>query len=339
MRAYEKVLLVQVLCCVTVLAILVADALHACRAERSETASHAARAQPESAQPAPTEEADTMAGRTQDPNGGDASSYLLCTREEELRRLVDPETRVALAADEAGHLALYGGAEGTEGALTDDSYELLRGCLPQLAFTNHATVLVEGRGPEAAGPAKVRRKTFRTEDGSLLTSFSFAGGVRLEQTVSLENGTLKAVYELSNDSRERTSVSLRALVSPPADFGPSREGAVPRFFVQTADGERGVAEEREVPGQEIEGVAVPRRGAGSDSSGRLLFEGGRRPDVVAFAGTMELTAAPFRYAPGSAWPLPPSSSVAAYWLYEDLAPGGSATFSYRYEPAPSERGD
>jgi hypothetical protein len=351
MRAYEKVLLVQIFFCVTVLAVLVADALHPSGEvirEASEPPG-ARQASPAGATgqarigeaPASTEEAGNVARRTQDPGAADPSSFLLCAPEERLRRLVDTETRVAVAADEAGHPAFYGGAGGETGTLADDSFELLRGCLPQLAFTNHATVLVEGRGPEAAGPGNVRRETVRTEDGSLLTSFSFAGGVRLDQRLSLRDGALEADYEVTNDARERTSVSLRTLVSPTADVGPSEDGRGPRFLVETAGGERAVAEEREISGEEIEAVAVPRRGAASDSSGRLTFGTGRGPDLVAFAGTLELTAAPFRYAPRSPWPLPPSSSMAAYWLYEDLAPGGSATFSYRYEPArvPAERAE
>ena len=50
---------------------------------------------------------------------------------------------------------------------------------------------------------------------------------------------------------------------------------------------------------------------------------------------VDLATSIFRYAPASASPLPPASSVAAYWLYEDLAPGEEAVLSYRYETVPA----
>ncbi len=358
MRFYEKVLLVPIIACVAALALILAATLYsttyddppsARQAERQPGPELARDAKAPAGETARTErrEADAVANepdrrQTQDPDAGDPSSYLLCSPEASLSRLLDPRTRHAVAADEAGHLAFYGGAAGDAGTLTSDSYEILSGCLPQLAFTNHATVLVEGRGPEAAGPATLDQKTRRTADDALLTSFSFAGGVRLDQRLSLEDGSLRTDYTLTNDSRTRTSVSLRALVTPTADLGPSRDGRVARFFADPAGGgaPRPVETETEIDGADVDVVDVPRTGASSDSSGELLLAGtggGRRPDVLAFASILDMTASQFRYAPAgrsSAWPLPPSSTIAVYWLYEDIPAGGSSTFSYRYRPAP-----
>ncbi|MDP9480617.1 MAG: hypothetical protein M3R38_33975, partial [Actinomycetota bacterium] len=220
------------------------------------------------------------------------------------------------------------------------SYDILKGCLPQLAFTNHASVLVEGRPPEAAAPQNVRDATTRAEDGSLRTTFSFRGGVGLEQRLYLEGPRLRVVYELSNTSGEDASVSLRSLLTPAPKVGES--GASPRFFVGSGAESRPVVYESEIVGDGVADVSAPRRGAVSDSSGRLSFSGSpREPDVLAFASTLDLTAARFRYTPPKdrAWPLPPSSSVGAYWLYEDLPRGGSATFSYTYEvPVPGTGG-
>jgi len=57
-----------------------------------------------------------------------------------------------------------------------------------------------------------------------------------------------------------------------------------------------------------------------------------RPDLVGFAGSLELTAAPFRHRPRLKWPLPSSSSLAVYWLDRRLEPKGSLTLEHRYLP-------
>ena len=364
MKFLNKLLLVSILACITALALLLAVVLDsrtlgepaAGKAGRSDRQAGEELAQgakaPNTKEDATEEDRaavarDTDRRETQDPDSGDPASFLLCSPEASLRRLVDPKTRHAVAADEAGHVAFYGGAADSSGTLTNDSYEILSGCLPQLAYTNLATVLVEGRGPEDAGPANLREETRRTSDGALLTSFSFAGGVRLDQRLSLVDGSLRADYTLTNDSQTRTSVSLRALVTPVADLGPSRDGRVPRFVVDPAGGggPRPIETVTEMDGGDVAAVSAPRTGAASDSSGRLLFaaseaDEGRRPDILAFASTLDMSAAQFRHAQAqrsSPWPLPPMSTTAVYWLYEDIPAGGSSTFSYRYEPAPPER--
>lgn len=368
MRSYEKVILVPIIACLAALALILAATLYTPTGDEPASARQPDRhpgAEPARDANAPgtdagetkAKEADAVANgaseasrQTQDPDSAAPASFLLCSPEASLSRVVDPRTRHAVAADEAGHVAFYGGAAGETGTLTNDSYEILAGCLPQLAFTNLATVLVEGRGPEAAGPANLRSETRRTADDVLLTSFSFAGGVRLDQRLSLEDGSVRADYTLSNESGARTSVSLRALVTPVADLGPSRDGRVARFIVEPSGGgsPRPVETATEIDGAQVDAVEVPRTGAASDSSGRLLFAGageGRRPDVLAFASTLDITVSEFRCAPegrypaqrSSAWPLPPMSTTVVYWLYEGLPAGGSSTFSYRYEPAPPER--
>ena len=329
MRAYEKLLMLPILCCLVALAILLPYVLRdggdeEARAEASRVAAEAT----EGATGASTQEEQ---GPLSDPE-----TLLLCAPEEDLRRLMDPKTHVALAADEAGHFALYGGADAATGMVTDDSYELLVGCLPQLAFTNYATVLAWYHDPERAGPANASGESVRSGD-SLLTRFALAGGVRLEQRLSLSGGVLRACYRLKNGSTTRRSVSLRALITPPADTGPEEGPTPPRFFVASQDGTVAVEREREIRGEDVKAVSVPRRGAASDSSGRLVFGPTRPPDLLTFAPTMDLSTSAFRYAPGPARPLPPASSVAAYWLYEDLAPGEEADLSYRYEPLFAER--
>ena len=336
MRTYEKFLLVPILACLVALAAIVAYPSGPAEVADTGRGGSSGAGKPS----AGSTPGDLESEKVQDPDAGDAASYLLCTRQANLSRAVDQEAGIALAADEAGHLALYG-TPGEKGDYTDDSFDILRGCLPQLAYTNTATVLVDGRGPEDAKPDNVARKTRKTEDGSLTTGYRFAGDVGLDQRLSLDNGALVVDYELANNSQEQATVSLRALVAPVADVGRQKDGRDERFVTESPGGERtrAVTKEDEVSGGELGAVRVPRRGAASDSSGRLVFGGGRsaRPDVAAFAGTLDLTAADFRYEAAArddaGWPLPPSSSIAAYWLYEEIPAGGSVTFSYRYEPS------
>jgi len=320
--------MLPILCCLVALAILLPYVL---RAGGEEARAEASRVTAETREGATGVSTQEEQGPLTDPE-----TLLLCAPEEDLRRLMDPKTRVALAADEAGHFALYGGADAATGKITDDSYELLVGCLPQLAFTNYATVFAWGHAPERAGPANASRETSRSGD-SLLTRFALAGGVRLEQRLSLSGGALRARYRLKNGSTIRMSVSLRALITPPADTGPEGGPTPPRFFVASQDGTVVVEREREIRGEDLKAVSALRHGAASDSSGRLVFGPTRPPDVLTFAPTMDLSTSAFRYAPGPAWPLCAASSVAAYWLYEDLTPGEEVEFSYRYEPLFTER--
>lgn len=350
MRTYEKVLLVPIIALIIALAVILAYPLNT-TSDTSKDAESQASGKEESVEQASSKNASRVA---QDAAQGDAQGadtprsekastvrgipaeagrYPLCQPADKLRRLVDEKNRVALSVDSAGHLALYGDAQPNTGAATDQSYDFLTGCLPQLTFVNYASVLVEGHGPVQSGADSVSEETTRSEDGWLKTSFTFADGVRLEQRLRLKDGTVEAVYKLSNDSRQSKNVSLRTLLTPPPIGDRRAEGGQALFLIPDGDGGRPVRTEREVKGEKLSAVVVPRQDAPTGSSGRVTFDD-RRPDLLGFAGTLRLTATKWRRAPQVDEPLPPASSVAAYWLYKDLGPGDSATFGYQYEPTP-----
>lgn len=356
MRTYEKVLLVPIVALVAALAVILADPLNT-TTENSKDPKSQASGQEESVRQGAskdTSRVDKSAAQGDAQGGGRgagtvrsekasargippaAGRYPLCGPDEKLRRIVDRENKVALAVDPAGHLALYGGAQPETGAATDGSYDLLGGCLPQLTFVNYASVLVEGHGPVQAGADSVSEKTTKTDDGFLKTTFAYDDGVRLEQRLSLKDGKLEAVYKVSNDSRQPKNVSLRTLLTPPPIGDRAADNDQALFLVPDSDGERAVRNEREIKDKKLSAVVVPRDDV-PNSSGRLTFEG-RKPDLLGFGGTLRLTAIQWRRAPQVEEPLPPASSAAAYWLYEDLAPGASASFGYQYEPTPQASG-
>ncbi len=249
----------------------------------------------------------------------------------------DPASRVGLAVDATGHLALYGGADPRTGKPTEDGYEILRDCSPGLAFANYASVLVGGREPEPAGASTLEEPTRRDADGSLLTRFSFPGGVAVDQRVRLEGKDLQVSYRLENRSGEDRTVSLRSLLTPPAQTGASREG---RFVVPALENDpranvRGlrVRSERTFVGNQVGPFEVPRLGVPSDSGGRWGPAGVERPDRVTFAGTLRLQTAPFLYETKAGRRLPAASSFAAYWLGEELRAGESFEVTQRYVTA------
>ena len=347
MRTYEKILLVPIVALITALAVIVADPINTTGEASKEAASQAPGKEKGAQEQASSEKTSLLAqGAAQDAataRSGKASTapgipdeagrYPLCQPAEKLRLLVDQKNGTVLSVDPAGHLALYGDANPETGAATNQSHDFLTGCLPQLTFVNYASVLVEGHGPVQAGAGSVSEETTKAEDGSLRTSFTFSNGVRLEQRLRLKNGAVETVYKLSNDSRKPKNVSLRTLVTPPP-VGDSRAGRDrPLFKVSDGDGGRPIRTEREIKNGNLSSIVVPRQGVPGGPSGRLAFEG-RRPDLLGFAGTLRLTATSWRRAPQVSEPLPPASSAAAYWLYEDLEPGATTTFSYQYEPNP-----
>jgi hypothetical protein len=188
----------------------------------------------------------------------------------------DPASKVQLVVDATGHLALYGGADPRTGKPTEDAYEILHDCSPGLAFANYASVLVGGREPEPAGASTLEEPTRRDAHGSLLTSFSFPGGVAMDQRVRLEGKDLEVSYRLENRSGEDRTVSLRSLLTPPAQTGASREG---RFVVPALENDpranvRGlrVRSERTLVGNEVGPFEVPRGGCP-----RTREAGGDRP--------------------------------------------------------------
>ncbi|MGF1473177.1 MAG: hypothetical protein ACFB50_15745 [Rubrobacteraceae bacterium] len=346
MRTYEKVLLVPIVALVIALVMVLADPFHITSDTQSDAGDESARQEQsvqhalskDTSRPAQDAAQDASAARSEKTRStrgipAGAGRYPLCQPADKLKRLVDSDNRVALSVDPAGHLALYGDAKPETGAATDQSYDFLTGCLPQLTYVNYASVLVEGHGPVQAGAGSVSEETTKGDDGSLKTVFTFEDGVRLEQRLHLKQDTVEAAYKISNDSREPKNVSLRTLVTPPPVKEQGAEVDHPLFLIPDDDGGRAVNSEREIDGERLSTVVVPRKDAPTGSSGRLSFEG-RRPDLYGFAGTLRLTATEWRRAPQVDEPLPPASSVAAYWLYEDLGPGDSAEFGYQYEPAP-----
>jgi hypothetical protein len=254
----------------------------------------------------------------------------------------DPASRVGLAVDTTGHLALYGGADPRTGKPTGDGYEILRECSPGLAFANYASVLVGDREPEPAGASTLEEPTRRDADGSLLTRFTFPGGVAMDQRVRLEGKDLVVSYRLENRSGEDRTVSLRSLLTPPAQTGASREG---RFVVPALENDPRanvlglqVRSETTLLGAKVGPFEVPRGGVPSDSGGRWGPNGGASPDRLTFAATLRLQAAPFLYEARTGEPLPDASSFAAYWLEEELGPGESFATSERYVTAGPRKG-
>ena len=249
----------------------------------------------------------------------------------------DPASRVGLSVDATGHLALYGGADPRTGKPTEDGYEILRDCSPGLAFANYASVLVGGHEPEPAGASTLEEPTRRAPDGSLLTRFSFPGGVAMDQRVRLEGKDLEVSYRLEKHSGEDRTVSLRSLLTPPAQTSTPREGRFvvpalgndPRANVQGLQ----VRSERSLVGNQVGPFEVPRRGVPSDSGGRWGPAGGERPDRLTFAGTLRLQTAPFLYERKAGRRLPDASSFAAYWLREELRAGESFEVTQRYVSA------
>ncbi|MDP9437534.1 MAG: hypothetical protein M3P49_02120, partial [Actinomycetota bacterium] len=135
------------------------------------------------------------------PRPGDAP--LLCAPQDEL--VYSSRERVALAADRAGHFTLYGGADPRSGRPTDDSYDLLRDCSPELSFANSVTLRVDGGEPETAGAENNALRTRKAElDGTLATVYRFGGGIEMTQHLRLveekgsEGPALEISYRLAN---------------------------------------------------------------------------------------------------------------------------------------------
>jgi hypothetical protein len=260
-----------------------------------------------------------------------------CDTEGAVLRVVDPASRVALAADEAGRPELYGGADPGSGGPTEDHYEILRACSPRSA--PHLTVLVEGSEPTPAGDAVVEAPTRLAPGGVLVTRYGFPGGVFVEQRLSLKGEDLRLSYRLENRSDKRRAVSVRALLTPPPQPGREAEACWTPAPCAFADE---IRLEQNVPADEIRPFYVPRKGVPSDSSGRWSPGTGARasrPDLLTFAGTWELGSAPFGYDPKDTWPMPDAVSFAVYWLDEDLAPGETVELSHLYDTLPFDGED
>ncbi len=338
LRPYERPIVALILALLVVLAVLLPDTLAQITA-----ADHTHPAAVERAEHSRTQEGPTLA-RAGHEEGGEATlagagaASPLCAPPEELLYAVDAASRTALAVDRDGRFALYGLADPNGGRPNRDSYEILTGCSVRGLPGNFASVLVAGRGPEPADHSTLLHPTREATDGSLVTRFSFAGGVLLEQELRLERKDLLISYRLANRSSKARTASLRSLITPAAQTG--EDDVEGRFVLPTLEndppGDGGgtrVRTELALSGEQVAPFEVPRPGVPSDSGGRWGPATGPRPDRVVFAGTRELERAPFLYDAGAGRPLPDASSFAVYWLGEELRPGEAFVASQWYDTA------
>jgi hypothetical protein len=337
LRPYERPVVALILALLVVLAVLLPDAL-----AQITPATHTHPAAGDRAEPSRTQEdGPTLAragreesGKVTPADAGEPSP--LCAPREDLLYAVDAASRTAVAVDGDGRFALYGLADPDSGRPTRDSYEILTGCSVRGLPGNFASVLVTGRGPEPADHSTLLRPTREASDGSLVTRFSFAGGIVLEQRLRLERKDLLISYRLANRSSKARTASLRSLITPPAQTGEDVEG---RFVLPTlendppgGEGTR-VRTELALTGEQVAPFEVPRPGVPSDSGGRWGPATGPRPDRVVFAGTRELERVPFFYDAGAGRPLPDAASFGVYWLEEELRPGEAFVASQWYDTA------
>lgn len=280
------------------------------------------------------------------PRPGDAP--LLCGSQDAL--LYSSRERVALAVDRAGHFTLYGGADPRSGRPTEDSYDLLRDCSPELSFANSTALRVDGGEPELAGTQTNAIGTRKAQDGALATVYRFGGGIEMTQSLRLvdEKGpggpALAISYRLANRTEETRIVGLRSLLNPPIwAAAPDRPAYRAPVIADRPVREGGrkdgrIVTERTMLGEEARApFYVPRRGAASDSTGRWEpGAGGPPPDRITFAGSLRFLRAPFFYEARLGHVLPPNSAFAAYWTDLRLDPGHEITLSHRYvaHPAP-----
>jgi hypothetical protein len=337
LRPYERPIVALILALLVVLAVLLPDAV----AQITATADHTRPAAGDRAEPSQTQEGPTLAraghevgGEAAPADAGEPSP--LCAPREELLYAVEAASRTALAVDRDGRFALYGLADPDDGRPTRDSYEILTGCSVRGLPGNFASVLVAGRGPEPADHSTLLHPSREAPDGSLVTRFSFAGGVVLEQELRLERKDLLLSYRLANHSSKARTASLRSLITPAAQTGEDVEG---RFVLPTlendppgGEGTR-VRTELALTGEPVAPFEVPRPGVPSDSGGRWGPATGPRPDRVVFAGTRELERVPFLYDAGAGRPLPDAASFGVYWLEEELRPGEAFVASQCYDTA------
>jgi hypothetical protein len=338
LRPYERPIVALVLALLVVLAVLLPDAL-----AQIKTATHTHPVAGDRGEPSGTQEdGPTLARAGREESGeatpadaGDPSP--LCAPREDLLYAVDAASRTAVGVDGDGRFALYGLADPDSGRPTPDSYEILTGCSVSGFPGNFASVLVAGRGPEPADHSTILRPTREARDGSLITRFSFAGGVVLEQRLRLERKDLLISYRLANRSSKARTASLRSFITPAAQTGEDIEGrfVLPALENDAPAGGEGtrVRTELALSGNQVAPFEVPRPGVPSDSGGRWGPATGPRPDRVVFAGTRELERAPFLYDARGGRPLPAASSFAVYWLGEELRPGEAFVASQWYDTA------
>lgn len=277
-----------------------------------------------------------------------ADTPLLCAPQDAL--FYSSREGAAVAADRAGHFTLYGGADPRSGRPTEDSYDLLRDCSPELSFANSTALRVDGGEPELAGAENNVVGTREAQDGALETVYRFGGGIEMTQSLRLadEKGpkgpALEISYRLANRAEETKTVGLRSLLNPPIwaaapDRPAYRAPVIADRPIREGGRKNGrIVTERTMLGEEARApVYVPRRGAASDSSGR--WEPGAEgppPARITFAGSLRFLRAPFFYEARLGYALPPNSAFVAYWTGLRIEPGQELTLSHRYvaDPAP-----
>jgi hypothetical protein len=350
-RPYEKPLLAAIVCLACALALL----LPAARRDLAGTdASASAGANPPAAASADAREA--AAAR---PGAASAARIAPDGPCAERDTLTSGGRAATVAADRAGRFALYGPA-GEDGRPPADSRDLLRGCLLREADDTGLVanpVLLDTGGPSVPlilGPNDLSRETQRGAGGSLVTEYA-SGGVAVTQTLSVVPGkaprgpgspdTLRASYEIRNDTGSARRVSLSAVLEPAK--GPfseensgvpylanypltdDRPGADPdargrEGAVAVADARTLLADRGEIPAE----IIVPRPGAAASSTcyWRAL---GRGPDTIAF-GTARSLAEDGAAAGGGNGPLGNASAFSPMWAGIRLDPGESTTVAYEY---------
>ena len=258
------------------------------------------------------------------------SDRLLCSAPDRLSTLSNDG--LALAADPDGHYTLYTLPNAATGLPSQDSYELLRGCLPKNIFANAADLRV---GDDALAP-KVQHPTRRmaTDTGpQLVTTYEADGILSLTQRLELQSGKLKITYDLENTSTKPTGVELRSLLSPT----PANPGQEVLFELPNAGPEDGITQDTVVRGDlasQTRKIWAPRPGAAGDSTALWEPTVGPRPSKIVFAGFHRLHYGPFDYDATDRYPLPPNASFAVYWKSIALKPGETVTVGQTYGPEP-----
>ena len=231
--------------------------------------------------PGPDGSLDSQGGRTGPPvpsegppydrpaaNKDRPSDQLLCSAPESLSTLAG--NGLAVAADPDGHYTLYALPDPQTGRPTNDSYELLRGCLPKNLFANTTVVSINPEDPKSsATPVKktgssnldhpTRRITSDTGP-QLVTTYDLTGDLRLTQRLGLQCGKLRVIYELTNRSDKPTTATLRSLLSPT----PATPGQEVLFELPNGGSENGIEHDtviRNEGSRDIGRVWAPRPAA------------------------------------------------------------------------------
>lgn len=276
------------------------------------------------------------------------SEQLLCSAPQQLSVLTS--NGLAVAADPDGHYTLYSLPNAQTGLPADNSYELLRGCLPTDVFANTLAIEISNpsEGDEAGKKADAAHETrvvpadgsttvrttrrIKTDKGQqLITTYEAPGGVRFTQRLGLQAGKLAISYDLDNRSKHPAGLALRTILSPT----PANPDQDVLFEVPNAGPEAGITRDtvlRNGAGTSLNRIWSPRPAAASDSTALWEPGTGPEPEKVTFAGFHRLRDSRFDYGVEDHYPLPPNASMAVYWQDLTLEPGQTMTFGHTYGP-------